>query len=103
VNLLIAAHPTPVLMMAGKDDEVFKAEWMRSMASEASRGYAAGGTSERFRFFLDEGGHAYTIAQALNSCAGWTAGCAVRPAARPSITRREMAPRRCAIRVEGTC
>lgn len=65
VNLLVAAHPTPMLVMAGKDDEVFKIEWLRGMAEEAAKGYAAGGSAGRFRFYMDNGGHAYTVAQAL--------------------------------------
>ena len=64
-SLLVAACPTPLLMMAGAQDEVFKADWMREMAGEAARAYGAAGSPERFRFFLDVGGHAYSIAQAV--------------------------------------
>jgi dienelactone hydrolase len=65
LSLLVAACPTPLLMMAGERDEVFKAGWMRAMAAEVSSAYSAGGRPERFRFFLDQSGHAYTVAQAI--------------------------------------
>lgn len=60
-SLLVAAAPTPLLMMAGERDEVFKAEWVRELAQRAGAAWQSG----RFRFFMDSGGHAYSIAQAL--------------------------------------
>jgi len=65
VSLLAAACPTPLLMMAGAQDEVFKAEWMKRMAADTGRAYAAAQSAQRFRFFLDVGGHAYSVAQAI--------------------------------------
>ncbi|MEN6536166.1 MAG: hypothetical protein ABFD89_21070 [Bryobacteraceae bacterium] len=65
LTLLVAACPTPLLMMAGAQDEVFKAEWMKRMAGEVERAYGAAGSTDRFRFFLDAGGHAYSVAQAF--------------------------------------
>lgn len=65
VSLLVAACPTPLLMMAGAEDEVFKAGWMKGMAAEVERAYGASRSAERFRFFLDAGGHAYSVAQAV--------------------------------------
>jgi len=64
-SLLVAACPTPLLMMAGARDEVFKAGWMQRMAGEVERAYGAAGSGDRFRFFLDSSGHAYTVAQAV--------------------------------------
>jgi len=69
-DLLLAAHPTPLLMMAGRDDEVFRAEWSQALAESTARGYEAGGAKDRFCFFLDSSGHAYTIAQAYQFV-GW--------------------------------
>jgi len=64
-DLLVAAEPTPVLLMGGQDDSVFRAEWSRELADDAARGYAASGHSDRFQFFLDAGGHDYTVVEAL--------------------------------------
>jgi dienelactone hydrolase len=65
VSLLVAACPTPLLMMAGAEDEVFKAGWMKRMAAEVEHAYGTTQSTERFRFFLDAGGHAYSVAQAV--------------------------------------
>jgi len=65
VSLLAAASPTPLLMMAGAKDEVFKADWMERMARETERAYIAAHAADRFRFFLDAGGHAYSVEQAV--------------------------------------
>jgi cephalosporin-C deacetylase-like acetyl esterase len=64
-DLLVAACPKPLLLMGGKNDVVFKPEWNQELAHESARAYAGGGFAERFRFFLDSSGHAYTVAQAL--------------------------------------
>jgi dienelactone hydrolase len=95
VSLLVATSPTPLLMMAGRDDEVFKAAWMRQMADQAAQGYAAAGAAEKFRFFLDASGHDYTIAQALEFIRWmdrWVRGTPER--ALPDVTAAEveMAP-----------
>lgn len=65
LSLLAATSPTPLLMMAGAKDEVFKADWMERMARETERAYTAAHAADRFRFFLDAGGHAYSVEQAV--------------------------------------
>lgn len=65
VDVLAAAAPTPMLLMAGSKDEVFKIEWGRDIASKVRAFYAAAGNEEAFGFFADPGGHAYTVAMAL--------------------------------------
>jgi len=64
VDLLCAAVPTPILLMAGERDEVFRIEDTRQLAGEVQRFYEASGTPDRFDFFVDESGHAYTLRQA---------------------------------------
>ncbi len=65
VDLLVAAMPTPLLLMAGAEDEVFKIDWSRRIAADVKGGYDKAGTGDRFRFFVDPGGHAYSVAQAV--------------------------------------
>lgn len=64
IDLLCAALPTPVLLMAGEKDEVFKIDWGRAMADEISQAYAIAGVGDRFQFYADPGGHEYTLAMA---------------------------------------
>ena len=64
VDLICAAAPLPILLMAGQHDEVFHLEDTQCLADETRRFYAALGAAERFSFFVDPGGHAYTLAQA---------------------------------------
>lgn len=65
VDVLAAAAPTPMLLMAGAEDEVFKIEWGRDIASKVRAFYAAASNEDAFGFFVDPGGHAYTVAMAL--------------------------------------
>ncbi|MFO7975316.1 MAG: alpha/beta hydrolase, partial [Candidatus Hydrogenedentota bacterium] len=65
VDVLAAAAPTPMLLMAGAQDEVFKIEWGRDIASKVRAFYAAADNEKAFGFFVDPGGHAYTVAMAL--------------------------------------
>ncbi len=65
VDVLAAAAPTPLLLMAGDKDEVFKIEWGRDIASKVRAFYSAAGNEYAFGFFVDPGGHAYTVAMAL--------------------------------------
>ena len=65
VELLVAAMPTPVLLMAGAADEVFTASMSERIAAEVAKSFEAAGHADRFGFFLDPGGHAYTVAMAL--------------------------------------
>ena len=64
VDLLCAAAPTPTLLMAGEDDTVFRIEDTRELAAEAAEFFKATGAENRFQFFVDDGGHAYSLAQA---------------------------------------
>ena len=63
LDLLLAGIPVPSLYMAGKRDEVFQIEWSRALAGEAAEAFAAAGVGERFAFYEDESGHAYTLDQ----------------------------------------
>ncbi|MBN1342735.1 MAG: hypothetical protein JXQ73_08660, partial [Phycisphaerae bacterium] len=65
VDLLAAAMPTPLLLMAGQTDEVFKIDWSRRIAADVKTAYQKSGSPDRFRFFPDKSGHAYTVAQAV--------------------------------------
>jgi cephalosporin-C deacetylase-like acetyl esterase len=65
VDLLAAAMPTPVLLMAGAGDEVFTESMSRAIATQVGDSFAAGGLAKKFGFFLDPGGHAYTVAMAV--------------------------------------
>lgn len=66
VDLLCAAVPKPLLLMAGEHDEVFHIKDTRRLAAEVARFYQTGSEdwTDRFEFFVDAGGHAYTLAQA---------------------------------------
>jgi len=64
-DLLAAAMPKPMLLMAGAQDEVFKGAWSDAIAAEAGAAYTAAGMAEKFKYFADPGGHAYTVAMAL--------------------------------------
>jgi len=65
VDLLVAAMPTPVLLMAGAEDEVFTEPMSRAMAEEVAASFETAGSGDRFGFFLDPGGHAYSVAMAF--------------------------------------
>ena len=65
VDMLAAAVPTPVLLMAGEKDEVFKIAWSRRIAADVAWVFQKAGFGDRFAFFVDPGGHAYTVAQAV--------------------------------------
>ncbi len=64
-DLIAAAPPAAVLLMAGAKDEVFTEAMSRQLAEELRASFDAAGHAERFDFFLDPGGHAYTPAMAL--------------------------------------
>ncbi len=65
VDVLAAAVPTPVLLMAGARDEVFKGEWSDAIAATVKSGFERAGCGERFAYFSAPGGHAYTVSMAL--------------------------------------
>ncbi|MHB1319512.1 MAG: alpha/beta hydrolase [Anaerolineae bacterium] len=64
VDLLCAAAPVPCLLMAGEKDEVFRIADTQHLAELVRRFYAGAGAEDRFSFFTDSGGHAYSLAQA---------------------------------------
>ncbi len=64
LDLIAAACPTPILLMAGAYDEVFHIEDTRRLAEEVAAFYAAAGAGDHFEFFVDDAGHGYTLAQA---------------------------------------
>ena len=64
VDLLCAAFPRPVLLMAGEDDEVFHIEDTRKLAKQVAAFYESAGVADRFCFYADDSGHAYTLEQA---------------------------------------
>ncbi len=64
-DLFTAAIPTPVLLMAGAKDEVFTADMSRSLANELKESFTQAKHEERFSFFLDAGGHDYSLAMAI--------------------------------------
>jgi len=66
VDLLVAAMPATVLLMAGAGDEVFTESMSRRIAGEVAGAFDQAGYPDRFSFFLDPGGHAYTHAMAVD-------------------------------------
>jgi cephalosporin-C deacetylase-like acetyl esterase len=65
MDLLAAAMPRRVLLMAGATDEVFTEAMSRAIAGDVAESFAAAGFADRFGFFLSPAGHAYTPAMAL--------------------------------------
>jgi dienelactone hydrolase len=63
-DLLCVAAPRPMLLMAGRDDEVFRIEDVQNMADEVQSFYSAADAIDRFKFFVDQGGHNYSLTQA---------------------------------------
>ncbi|MCX5758807.1 MAG: hypothetical protein NTU83_09950, partial [Candidatus Hydrogenedentes bacterium] len=65
IDVLAAAIPTPVLLMAGAKDEVFKEAMSDAIAEDVRRDFARAGQDGRFEYFKEPGGHAYTLDMAL--------------------------------------
>lgn len=81
-DLLAALCPKAVLLMAGATDEVFTEPMSRDIAAEAQAMFAQAGQADRFAFFLDPGGHDYTVAMALQFAQWmdrWVRGTPGRP------------------------
>lgn len=89
-DLLAAAVPTPMLLMAGAQDEVFKGTWSDAIAAEAGAAYGAAGMGERFRYFSDPGGHAYTVAMARAFVEWMDKWVRQEQRPLPAITREEL-------------
>ncbi|MEZ5277227.1 MAG: hypothetical protein R3F07_12670 [Opitutaceae bacterium] len=64
VDILCAAAPKPVLIMAGRADEVFRLEDTVELVGMVRRFYQSAGAADLVEFFIDESGHAYTLDQA---------------------------------------
>lgn len=64
-DLLAAALPTPLLLMAGAADEVFREDMSRAIAADAAWAFAKAGEPDRFAFHLEPAGHAYTVPMAV--------------------------------------
>lgn len=64
IDLICAGAPKPVLVMAGAGDEIFRKEDVEALAAEAKSCYQAQNAGKQYDFYLDEGGHAYSLAQA---------------------------------------
>lgn len=82
VDLLCAAAPKAALLMAGRDDEVFRIEDTQRLAEDVREFYRRAGEPERFEFFVDSGGHAYSIEQARQFCRFMDRWLRGRPAGR---------------------
>lgn len=65
VDLLCAAIPIPLLFMFGEKDEVFQAKWSYQIAEDIQNAYHQNEFADRFEFYADPGGHAYTVEMAL--------------------------------------
>lgn len=63
VDVALASFPKPLLLMAGKHDEVFAASASKTLADVISSRYRDEGRPERFTYFEDDSGHAYTLRQ----------------------------------------
>ena len=81
-DLCCALAPRPLLLMAGREDEIFDIAETTRDADRIAAHYAAGGTADRFRFVADEGGHAYSLRQA-RELADWLRRCWSLPATAP--------------------
>ena len=64
IDLLCAALPTPVLLMCGEKDEVFKIEWSRQISEQVRNAFESAEYGERYDFYADPSGHAYTVEMA---------------------------------------
>ncbi len=65
IDLLCAAIPTPVLFMFGEKDEVFKLEYSLEISNDVHKSFKQAGIDDKFSYFADTSGHAYTIPMAL--------------------------------------
>ncbi|MFP4441625.1 MAG: alpha/beta hydrolase family protein [Spirochaetia bacterium] len=71
-DIAAASLPTPLLYMAGVGDEIFDPEKTTRIVNGIRSFYKAVGFSDRFDFFQDNCGHAYTLKQVVQF-SGWMA------------------------------
>lgn len=64
VDLICAAFPKPVLLMAGEKDETFRIADTKELTKIVQDFYKLAGATEKFKFFIDNKGHCYSIDQA---------------------------------------
>ncbi len=65
IDLLVAALPAAVMLMAGGEDEVFTKTMSQRIADKVAANFEAADKADHFAFFLDDSGHAYTPQMAL--------------------------------------
>lgn len=95
IDLICAALPKPVLLMAGQHDEVFRIEDTQLLADEAAAFYHMAKFGDRFEFYIDQRGHCYSLDQArqfVKFMARWLRGQPDRPVPVPSDSGYEMDP-----------
>ena len=63
-DLLIGARFVPMLLMGGRRDTVMTPGLLRELAGPVRAAYAAVGQPKKFKVFVDDCGHEYTVAQA---------------------------------------
>ncbi len=63
VDIALASYPVPMLYMAGRDDEVFTIDKSRELAALCAAACERLGGADRFAFYEDASGHAYTLEQ----------------------------------------
>lgn len=71
-DIAAASLPTPLLYMAGAQDEIYDAEKTAHIVNGIRSFYTAAGFPDRFDFFQDKSGHAYTLKQ-VKQFAAWIA------------------------------
>jgi dienelactone hydrolase len=94
VDLLCAANK-PTLLMAGALDEVYRIEDTRTLARLVARFYQSAGKPDQFEFFVDAGGHAYSLIQARKFTQfmdRWLAQRGERPLPAPDAAQFTMNP-----------
>lgn len=64
IDLLCAGAPKPTLLMAGEFDEVFHVEDTRKLADVVAEFYKSLNANYKFRLFVDNAGHCYSLKQA---------------------------------------
>ncbi len=64
VDVLAAVMPTPLLLMAGARDEVFKEDWSNQTAASVFEGFRKAKLAARFRYYCGPGGHGYSVEMA---------------------------------------
>ena len=94
-DLLCALAPTPLLMMAGKEDEIFRGDWTKELYEKVKQTYKALEHEDKLSLFMDDCGHKYTVKMALELVDFLNEFLEKKPnKKRPSITRKncEMLP-----------